>query len=169
VNHGWQHLRQRWGWRGGTLATRLLAGATTFVAVVVGWVFFRAQDLPTALSILAGMAGAHGVTLPDAFAYRLGHVAAVLRHLGVTFTPGGGSAFVATYAWIAFLLPAVFLWPNTQEIMSRFRPALGATFAAIPRWQRWTPRGEWAVVAGIVVAAGLLSLRRHSEFLYFQF
>jgi hypothetical protein len=151
------------------LASRLLAGATTFGAVVVGWVIFRAQDLPTALSILAGMTGMHGVTLPDAFAYRLARVAGVLEQFGVTFTPGGGSAFVATYGWISVLLPVVFLWPNTQEIMSRFRPALGATFVAIPRWQQWSPRCGWATVAGIVAAAGLLSLTRHNEFLYFQF
>jgi hypothetical protein len=169
VNHAWQHLRQRLGLRGGTRISRLLAGATTFAAVVVGWVFFRAQDLPTALSILAGMAGVHGVALPDAFAYRLAGAAGVLKQLGVTFTPGGGTAFVSTYAWIAVLLPVVFLWPNTQEIMSRFRPALGATRVAIARWQQWSPRGGWATIAGIVAAAGMLSLTRHSEFLYFQF
>jgi D-alanyl-lipoteichoic acid acyltransferase DltB (MBOAT superfamily) len=169
VNHGWQRLRERLGMRGGTRISRVLAGATTFVAVVVGWVFFRAQDLPTALSILAGMAGAHGFTLPDAFVYRLSSFATVLTHLGLRFTPGGGAAFVKTCAWIAVLLPVVFLWPNTQEIMSRFRPALGATLAAIPRWQRWSPRAGWAAFAGVVAAAGLLSLNRHSEFLYFQF
>jgi D-alanyl-lipoteichoic acid acyltransferase DltB (MBOAT superfamily) len=169
VNHAWQHLRQRLGLRGGTRMSHLLAGATTFAAVVVGWVFFRAQDFPTALSILAGMAGAHGVTLPDAFAYRLPAVAAILKQVGVAFAPGGGTTFVSTYAWIGVLLPVVFLWPNTQEIMSRFRPALGAALTAIPRWQQWSPRGGWATIAGIVAAAGLLSLTRHSEFLYFQF
>jgi D-alanyl-lipoteichoic acid acyltransferase DltB (MBOAT superfamily) len=169
VNHAWQHLRQRLGLRGGTRMSHLLAGATTFAAVVVGWVFFRAQDFPTALSILAGMAGAHGVTLPDAFAYRLPAVAAILKQVGVAFAPGGGTTFVSTYAWIGVLLPVVFLWPNTQEIMSRFRPALGAALTAIPRWQQWSPRAGWATIAGIVAAAGLLSLTRHSEFLYFQF
>ena len=63
----------------GLLATplRALAWAVTFLAVVVGWVFFRAQDLPTAWSLLKGMAGQHGALLPD----QLLAMAPFLRHV----------------------------------------------------------------------------------------
>src|SRR5215831_16466028 len=64
VNHGWRALRKYIKVRslpGGSV----LATVITFVAIVVGWVFFRAPDLATAATILASMAGQHGVVLPS--------------------------------------------------------------------------------------------------------
>jgi D-alanyl-lipoteichoic acid acyltransferase DltB (MBOAT superfamily) len=54
VNHAWRGVT---GGYQAALPVRLLFGLVTFLAVVVGWVFFRAPDVPTAFSILSGMIG----------------------------------------------------------------------------------------------------------------
>jgi hypothetical protein len=64
--------------------------------------------------------------------------------------------------------------PNTQEIMRRFEPALEdprATMAPSLALDRltWSPRLGWSVAIGLLLGAGLLSLSRPTEFLYFQF
>ena len=65
VNHAWRALKQHFGWsHGGRLAT-LAAGALTFLAVVVGWVFFRADSFSSAVTMLQGMVGVNGVSLPS--------------------------------------------------------------------------------------------------------
>ncbi|MFI4982293.1 MAG: MBOAT family O-acyltransferase, partial [Nevskiales bacterium] len=68
VNHAWRAARQMLGIREGAcgIAGRLAAWSLTFLAVVIAWVFFRAPDLRTALDVLAGMAGRHGVVLKAA-------------------------------------------------------------------------------------------------------
>jgi len=169
INHAWQTAQARLGIRGGSTWTRGLALGTTFIAVVIGWVFFRSEDIPTAISILAGMAGAHGITLPDAFSYRLGPAAPYISRLGITFVPGGGSLFVKTWLWICLLLPFVLFLPNSQELLARFHPALGMHADRSRGWLEWAPGASWAIAMGVVAAMGLLSLTRHSEFLYFQF
>jgi hypothetical protein len=148
---------------------RVLGVALTFLAVVVGWVFFRAQSLDGALAILSAMAGLNGVALPEALAMRAGQVAPLLGKMGVVFTSGGGRDFVMNYIWVLVLLPVVFLAPNTQQIMGRFKPALDHRDDNASTRLAWTAGRGWAVVMALVLACGLLSLTRPSEFLYFQF
>jgi alginate O-acetyltransferase complex protein AlgI len=172
VNHGWRAMRERLGqdmdrttWHG-----RALARLITFVAVVVGWVFFRATSLDDALAILRGMIGLHGVSLPATLAAYLGPSwRAVFEHWGVTFPLGGGAHFVSQYLWIIVLLPLVMLAPNTQEILGRFQPALNFRGSPSPAGLAWRPTAGWAAVVAAVTACGLLSLTRASEFLYYQF
>ena len=87
INHLWRRL--------GIPLPAAISWAVTFVAVMVGWVFFRAPSLQRAQVILAGMAGLNG------FAW---------QHLPYSI---GGNRF-------KLLLPAlaVVLWcPNRQAIM----------------------------------------------------
>ena len=60
INHAWRNLKQRMGWGDGGRWSDLGAGTLTFLAVVVGWVFFRSDNLATALQILSGMSGLNG-------------------------------------------------------------------------------------------------------------
>ncbi|WP_309246667.1 MBOAT family O-acyltransferase [Ramlibacter montanisoli] len=57
VNHAWRAFRRRHGWGEGGRAAALAAGALTFLAVVVGWVFFRADSMASAVTMLQGMTG----------------------------------------------------------------------------------------------------------------
>ena len=172
INHGWSALRAKLGHNPDRSTTigRVATRTVTFVAVVVGWVFFRSASLEDALTILRGMAGVHGVALPAGLAAYLGlDLRGMLAGWGVAFPLGGGSRLVFQYLWILVLLPLVMLAPNTQEILGRFEPALGLRGGnVLTRFAlRLTP--GWGALAGAVTAAGLLSLSRVSEFLYYQF
>ena len=96
-------------------------------------------------------------------------LASVLGAMGVRFKLGGGSELVSIAAWIFISLAIVFLAPNTQQIMAKFRPGLGSEMARAPRWATWSPTIGWAIACAIVGGCGVLSLHRVSEFLYYQF
>jgi alginate O-acetyltransferase complex protein AlgI len=171
VNHGWQALRTVLGFppgRSGRLG-RVLGRTVTFLAVVVGWVFFRANGADDALRLLAGMAGLNGASLPAGVVPLLGPGWPLLQALGVEASHGGGRVFVLTWAWVVSLMLIAFLAPNTQELLARYRPALNAAVAGGRPWWAWRPSPGWAMATAAVAAAGLLALSQVSEFLYFQF
>jgi alginate O-acetyltransferase complex protein AlgI len=181
VNHAWHRFRQMFG-RASSKSSRagkLVAWLITFMAVVTGWVFFRATDFHSATAILKGMAGMNGVALPNAVIARLGDAGVWLESAGVDVYLGGGSDFFFTWLWVMALLAVVLMMPNTQQIMSAFKPAL-RVYQSDNKYQirfaerlasriTWQPIAGWAVVIGIVAAMGLLALTSVSEFLYFQF
>lgn len=181
VNHAWRHLADRLPSKIALPArlAKFLAWLVTFVAVVIGWVFFRAANLDTALEILKGMAGGNGIALPNAIASQLGGAWRVLAGLGFTSYLGGGSQFIFTWLWVVCLMAIVVAMPNTQQIMQRYKPViqphrtepgneihpmkwLGAALA-------WQPTRIWAMAAGMTAAFAVFAMSRVSEFLYFQF
>jgi hypothetical protein len=161
VNHAWVRLTKGQSW---AISRPMLwvYHLTTFVAVLVGWVFFRAKSFTTAVSVLKGMVGLNGISLNPAFERLFGHWAA---QLPVTFAHTGFKS--VGIIWLLILLPIVFLMPNTQEIMYRVRPALKQAESAAS--VMWRPSRRWAIVTGLVIAVALLRMGRVTEFLYFQF
>jgi alginate O-acetyltransferase complex protein AlgI len=172
INHAWARIRTSvLGAYPVGAVERGTAWLLTFVAVVIGWVFFRASDTPSALSILQGMAGANGLLIPSNWPGAW-YLYAGLQKLGFTaqlgvplsqFDPNGVSHY-----WIISLLGIAWLMPNTQQLMARYAPAL-ETVTAAPRRPLWRPNLSWAVVMGIFAATAMLHLTQVSEFLYFQF
>lgn len=171
VNHGWRALRDQFkGRSNGSILWRAVGQLITFGAVVVAWVFFRANSVPDAIEIIKGMAGLYGVSIPAAIGHSLGPIGMSLNNLGVNFALGGGWVFVQQIAWIAVLLPLCFWAPNTQEITARFAPAIEAVSAAkAPQALSWEISLRWAWFIGLITSVGLLSMSRVSEFLYYQF
>ena len=55
INHGWREMKSRMGWNDGGQFAKLSSLLLTFLAVVVAWVFFRAETFTGAWHILAGM------------------------------------------------------------------------------------------------------------------
>jgi alginate O-acetyltransferase complex protein AlgI len=137
--------------------------------VVVGWVFFRAPTPEVAMRMIAGMAGLNGVALPQALEMRLGGLATSLEAMGVTFSTVGGAAFVSSWTWIVVLFIVACFFPNSQEIMGRFKPVIDAAPDQLARRLAWKPNAGWAFGAAVVAVGGVLALTRVSEFLYFQF
>ena len=167
VNHAWVNLLGSFHGRSGA-AGRVCATVVTFVAVVIGWVFFRAPSLSAAWRMLRGMAGCNGAQLPAILLDHAGSLKALLLRLGVTSGPMlGGSAFVSIWTWILAALAIAWLAPNTQQIMVRAQPTLEAV--SPPRILRWTPSPRWGLALGVIAALGLLSVTRGGEFLYWQF
>ena len=120
-------------------AAKVLA---VYLAALVAFTFFRAHSTQAATHLLAGMAGLHGI--------------------------GPGLPLTAA-AGLAVLLAIVWGCPNTQQIMSRFEPALGRAIANPYPRLTWSPTTTWAVVSGAIAALGVLALGGTTEFLYFQF
>ena len=142
VNHGWRIFGPKPALAMGRSGAVLRVGLT-YLAVLVGAVFFRAPNLQAAFDLLAGMVGMHGVgwAIPlDAKGQ--GRLALDLLSLGLLYA----------IVWGA---------PNTQEIM-------GEAQSRAASW-RWRPSMPWAVGFGVAAATGLLSIGGTGEFLYFQF
>ncbi|NES04112.1 MAG: MBOAT family protein [Okeania sp. SIO2F4] len=148
INHGWRKLN--------IPMPKVLAWVITFVAVIVSWVLFRAQNIQDGLEILQTMAGLNGVVIPGEAKGKL----SVLTNFGfqlkswsdMNYLPEFlGSQIFSILTLIGLTFSVSFL-PNTQEILAKLKPT----------W--W-----WAVWIGVLTSVALLSLNRVSEFLYFQF
>jgi len=170
MNHGWHTLRRRLGhdlststWWG-----RMLSGSLTFLAVVVGWVYFRAEDIDAAHHMLASMASPNFSGLSPFYSELLlnSMLGRATQLIGLQFDAGTllGAA-LCTAGGIAFLAP------NTQEVMGQFywRPAgtLQASRARVDG--HWRPTAAWALAISVAAVCAVMSLSSVSEFLYFQF
>lgn len=182
INHGWRELKARFGWGDGGRLARLAAGALTFLAVVVAWVFFRADSFSTAQSILHGMAGMNGVSLPPSLESRLAPMLADIPQLAVTFKgtlPVTSLNEAIAFARIAVGLALVWLLPNVRQIMRNYKPtwedATGKpTPAPLPQCRLasgiiWRPSRTTAIALSALFLWNADSLSKVSEFLYFQF
>ena len=120
VNHAWRL------WRGPALPAAV-AVAVTYGAVLVGGVVFRAATASDAGSVLAGMAGLHGVGLA-----------------------ADDPRIALNALWIAALYGLVWLAPTTRQFMSR--QTLGR-FAWAPT-MRWAVAMGCAATLGLLAAGG---------------
>jgi alginate O-acetyltransferase complex protein AlgI len=138
INHAWNNYSP-------AIAPRFAGPANaaafilTFLSVVVAWVFFRADSLPTALHVLSKMAD------PTQMALGGGEIAYL--------------AFIAVYAAIAWCAP------NTQAIMGydHENRTVGQGLGA------WRMRPLFLYATAAVLAFGILGIQQHSEFIYFRF
>jgi alginate O-acetyltransferase complex protein AlgI len=159
VNHAWRGFKERMGWNEGGGLAKFGAGALTFLSVVVGWVFFRADSFTSAMTMLHGMAGMNGML--------------------VKFAP--------VREELKLVIPClifVFFLPNVRQLFQNYRPtcedmkdnALSAIPEALPKSQgilfdklQWQPSLTYAWAIGALFVMSILEFTRVSEFLYFQF
>jgi len=130
-------------------------GLITFISIVVAWVFFRAETMGAAFSMVKGMAGSNGLGVEN-----------IAPHLTVV------------EGLLVFLIPAAIVWllPNTSQWMKDFQETPIFTKNARPLllvriWERlrWQPNRAWALFAVAACTTSVLLLSRESEFIYFQF
>jgi D-alanyl-lipoteichoic acid acyltransferase DltB (MBOAT superfamily) len=167
ANHAWQALRPSPG-RTST-ALKAASVAFTFLCVTLAWVFFRAADLPTAMRVLAGLSGGYGFAIPEALVNRLPLLRPLIDAIGITTYLGGTSKFVLNWALVFVAGIVVFLFPNSQELLRRYRPAFSNGPRVLRTRLTWRPNVSWAIGVGALAAICFLSLSRPTEFLYFQF
>jgi alginate O-acetyltransferase complex protein AlgI len=138
INHAWNHFGPVVAPRFARVA-ELTALILTFLSVVIAWVFFRADSMASALSVLSRMADP-------------AHI--VFGHAEIA-----NAVFVMVYAAIAWFAP------NTQEIMGydHANRTVGETLGA------WSKRPAFLYVSAAVLAFGILGIQQHSEFIYFRF
>jgi alginate O-acetyltransferase complex protein AlgI len=181
VNHAWHGLRARLGMRPEPASrTGRIAGiAITFFAVVVAWVLFRASNFESARSMLAGMFGFNGISLPEGVGRLLGAKAELLRAAGVSFTGGladiawrSNASSVQCFILLAGGLFAVWALPNTQQWIAAASPE-GIRAAVTSRVQTalavWRPAPAIGLLVGSIFGLSLRCLSKFAEFLYFRF
>jgi alginate O-acetyltransferase complex protein AlgI len=132
--------------------TNVPAQALTFLAVVVGWVFFRAGSLDEAFNLLRGMAGMSGAYLPAQITSIASPLSALFGDLGTV--PGLADdtilGFVSMSVMLAIASAICFGLRNLYEMSARRRLVLAS------------------LVSPFLIQAVLFS-RAPSEFIYFQF
>jgi D-alanyl-lipoteichoic acid acyltransferase DltB (MBOAT superfamily) len=165
VNHAWHKVWtrpiNRWWSRG-------LARMITLLAVMVAWVFFRAETFDGAMIILSGMAN-----LPNALHGNLGPLENILTIMGFGFDGGYLSQeYTNKFVWMVIWMSIIFFWPTTQQILKNYEPALGFTKEdSATNWKMldWAPTARWSFVVAVISMISILHLGSISEFLYFQF
>lgn len=140
------------------------AWLATFLAVVVGWVFFRAETVDGALRVLAGMSGVNGVVLPSTYASAL----SFLGQFGIQF--GATDFFYGRWQvlWLFSLLLFVLLAPNTPQIFSA-RAKIEITDRTLSTRLAWQPSLAWGIGLGVLAYFAISGIDGYSEFLYFNF
>ncbi len=148
INHGWKKLN--------ISLPNGLGWAITFLAVIVSWVVFRAQNLTDSIEILQAMAGIKGVVLPGNSQGKLSFLTEIGIQLKswqeLVYLPEINGQKSLSILYLGILILCVTWLPNTQQILERFKPTY------------W-----WSISIGVLTSVCLLSLNRVSEFLYFQF
>ena len=117
----------------------VVSWSLTFLTVVLAWVFFRADNLTSALNILSTMTDPVNVVLGR------GEI--------------GRGVIILIYALLALFAP------NTQEIMGydHERRVVGEKLGTLRL------RPLFLYVSGALLAFGILGIQQHSEFIYFRF
>jgi D-alanyl-lipoteichoic acid acyltransferase DltB (MBOAT superfamily) len=176
VNHAWRRLLEVTGLNfDDSLLYRQASWLVTFLAVVVGWVYFRAPDLEQANGILLAMVGANGAELPAGIAARLGGLSDAIAMMGVGVGLGSGSAFVGNWVWVVASGIAALTLPNVAQLFRAVEPVIYenertfSRYLGLPGLMAWRQSFRWAATTAAMLLVGVLTLTQISEFLYFQF
>jgi len=150
----------------------------TLLAVVVAWVFFRADSLDAAKSILESMVGMHGISL-------LGSLQGLLSEQQVTWLEAYGVSFTGMFynglanfnvgvVWVIVLIIATQILPNTQTVMRKYKAGLRGIYRHIlekPSVITWRINLLSGMVVGILLFFSFSKWfsTTPSEFIYFNF
>ena len=176
INHAWHRVLAVAGLNPLNRAPyRLLSWLATFLAVVVGWVYFRAPTLDQANGILLAMLGSNGAEIPAGIAARLGELMNLAAAIGIESGVGSGSLFVANWVWVIVAGLAALTLPNVAQIFHSVDPVIYESDKAFAEHLgnasdiTWRQAPRWAVTTALMLLMGVLTLTQVSEFLYFQF
>ena len=167
INHTWRALMQKLGLIQVLEQTWMqFCGRTlTFLAVVISWVLFRAENLSAASAMFQSMVGLNGM-LPSP--------PVRIRAYIDLFSPNQVINMPGIYLLVALLI-ITWAFPNTQQIFEKYDPTtltydirshVNRVFASI----RWHPSMAWILITCTMNLASLSALASiSSEFLYFRF
>jgi D-alanyl-lipoteichoic acid acyltransferase DltB (MBOAT superfamily) len=183
-NHAWRTFgpRVRAGAASGLRSGVATVGcvALTYLAVLIGQVFFRAPSTAAAVDLLAGMIGLHGVSLslpvPHSLPALLGGPGQWLAAHHVIFPVDprvDGTTAARTIVGLILAYAIVWFLPNSQTIVGIAGPGAGAARGRTPvragRALAFEANTIWGLGIGAITAAAILEIGAQSEFLYFQF
>ncbi len=190
LNHYWRRLKKGAHVRRSS-AGKVFSWTLTFSALLVAWVFFRADSMSSAFSMFAGLIGVNGIVLPPTYAVGLGEFSNFLIGLGISFDAdvSNSATRIRYYGredlfWISMSFFVVMLLPNSQSIIGRYlnratRPnkVRGSGMAPFEydvetpkyRWMQWRPTMIWGGGASAVVIGLTMYLSDVKPFVYFEF
>ncbi|HEU5137330.1 MAG TPA: MBOAT family O-acyltransferase [Steroidobacteraceae bacterium] len=153
VNHGWQWLREKLGWQGkasgvGAVIGRGAGVALTLLCVMVGWVFFRAVDLASAVGMVNSMFG--------------------LREGGLPIASLAGYS-QGVVPWIVLFSLLALFGRNSQKLIDGHLTAWLDRRAARARHPERLAWMAGAMCVGVVFMAIAAASRSVAEFIYFNF
>jgi alginate O-acetyltransferase complex protein AlgI len=127
INHAWRALKIELKFKESTsIFYSISSQIFTFLAVIMAWVFFRAESFSGATCLLKGMAGINGLSLPTHYAPTPGYLLTLCNTFGLRFDSASLTYFYGIdqilLLTIAFLI--VWLLPNTQQFCSQFNPSI---------------------------------------------
>ncbi len=168
VNHLWRALPFYKSISSGVTYSYASWGLT-FLCVVIGWVFFRAESLDAALLMLTTMTGMAGIEVPGSVAAMMPEFLRDVVIAGPLF-PNLRLGWEAAFG-IMIIAGVIAFWaPNVFDLFhDRLGVEMNERVTYRPVRLTWQPSLSWALMAGVFISYCLLSLSEPSEFLYFQF
>ena len=170
VNHAWRALKNSLKWQLNGNFNLHISRLLTFLAVVVSWVIFRADNLEAATKMYEGMMGHNGFPINKEWIAKMHRMGPLLTDWGVESGILVINIKRALLYWSLPLLLACWILPNTQQIMRKFEPAIN--FLEDPRdpaFIEWKPSRVWSLAVLVMAVLCLFNMTGISEFLYFQF
>ena len=181
VNHAYRIFKQHFNVHDGGRWARLGAGALTFLAVTVGWVFFRSDSVASAMIMLQTMAGMNGVTLMPLFEPFLEWVPPNWDVVFDGMMPISANFIAAKTVGmlLAIGLAIAWLFPNIQQMFLQHyivykegqyevKDSVSLPGAEADRFE-WRLTRAHAWITGLVFALAVMGITKNSEFLYYQF
>lgn len=148
----------------------VLSVGITFVAVVIGWVFFRAESFSGATSLLQMM------FVPDRLdlSRTISHVFGIEHHgawvqVGSAFPNGLVDAPRWAVPFTLFGLAIAFCIPNTREILGQRAGVCLESMLPARRHVAFSYNWKWAALTALALTTATLTMGRVQSFLYFQF
>jgi len=159
INHAWRKIRKdifKWPeYAGGGEIT--VARILTLLAIIVGWVYFRADSINGANHLILTMSGSNGVSLPTDLAVKLSW----LNNIGFVFNgmfSGSSAELGEGIKWIMLIFIIAIALPNTQQILN---------------YKNTTAIIKAPYILGLCLGIGFYyiftRLSAEAEFLYFNF
>jgi alginate O-acetyltransferase complex protein AlgI len=173
INHSWRHFHKSKSNNPGRLSI-VVSIMVTFIVVTIAWVFFRADSLSSALTMLKGMAGINGFHLPAGL-LPSGLIGELLQKAGIVFD--GLQGFSRLAAWNILLsfggLFACWFLPNVQEYLSLYQPSLDSFKENPPKGilstLRWQPNLLTLITLSCLALFSVIALTHVNQFVYSQF
>lgn len=150
--HGGATVIYRWWSKLGLKMSHFLAWLITFNFVNIGWVFFRAETVGEAVSILKAMVGLKGVSLPQSFLSAISNLTGFEIQISTKFFLPGFKDPVIAFVMVTVFLIVVTFTRNSTEMLKNFTPSL-----------------KNAIFLAMITIISIIAINKVTEFLYFNF
>lgn len=160
INHNWRAIvdRLEFAHKLPVVFTSLMSWSITMSAVMLAWVFFRAETFIGAINVIKALVGQQGFQ-------------AARGSAGIVHDPS------LTGFLLALMVLIVTCLPNSIELVRNYQPVIGTfhelkdTTIGLSRFA-WRPIPKWGMAAFIGGSVALIQLYRLNdltEFIYFNF